>query len=246
MTDFTQFLLEHGTPVLFGVVLVEQAGLPLPAIPWLLAAGALAAVGKLSPVAAISVTVLACLISDSAWFYIGRRNGKRVLSLLGRMSLEPNRCAHRSERFLAHHAARGLLGAKFLGLPGMAIPPLAGTTGMSYRRFLFFDGVGSLLYSSCGIVLGFIFSEQLQQGVMWLRRFGVGASALVLTVIAGYIAFKLIKRKLGRLKRLAKRNAFGESAACSFPRGEALVPESAAIPCGAQLHRAMQLETENE
>ncbi len=35
MNGTTQFLVEHRTPVLFGVVLLEQAGLPLPAIPWL-------------------------------------------------------------------------------------------------------------------------------------------------------------------------------------------------------------------
>jgi membrane protein DedA with SNARE-associated domain len=229
MTDFTQFLIEHGTPVLFWVVLVEQAGLPLPAIPWLLAAGALAAVGKLNPIAAIAVSVLACLIADSTWFYIGRRNGKRVLSLLCRMSLEPDRCAQRSERFLAHHAASGLMGAKFLGWLGMIIPPLASTTGMSYRRFLVFDGIGSLLYSSCGIVLGIIFSEQLHQGMALLRRLGVGASALVLTLIAGYPTFKLIKRRLGRFELQTKRSEFEESVARSFPKGDALVRPSASI-----------------
>lgn len=229
MNDFTQFLIEHGTPVLFGVVLVEQAGLPLPAIPWLLAAGALAKVGMLNPVAAIAISVLACLIADSAWFYIGRRNGKRVSSLLCRMSLEPNRCAQRSERFLAHHAASGLMGAKFLGWLGMIIPPLAGTTGMSYRRFLVFDGIGSLLYSSCGIILGIIFSEQLHQSVTLLRRLGVGATALVLALIAGYPALKLIKWKLGSSERQAKRNEFEETVARSFPKGEALVRESASI-----------------
>ncbi len=224
MTDFTQFLIEHGTPVLFGVVLVEQAGLPLPAIPWLLAAG-----GKLNPITAVAVIVLACLIADSAWFYIGRRNGKRVLSLLCWMSLEPKRCVQRSERFLVHHAALGLLGAKFLGWLGMAIPPLAGTSGMSYRRFLVFDGMGSLLYSSCGVVSGFIFSEQLRQGVAWLRRLGVGASALMVALIVGYIAFKLIKGRLGRSERQAKPNGLETSRARSFPKEDGIVCESASI-----------------
>jgi len=195
MTDFTQFLLDHGTPVLFGIMLLGQAGLPLPAIPWLLAAGALATVGKLNPIAAIAVSVLACLIADSAWFYIGRRNGKRVLNWLCQMSQQPRHCVRRSERFLAHHAASSLLGAKFLGWPGLVITPLAGTTGMSYRRFMVWDGVGSLLYSSCGLALGALFSEQLQQGVVWLRRFGVGASTLALALIVGSIAFVLMKRK---------------------------------------------------
>ena len=50
MTDIIQFLIGHGGPVLFAVVFAEQAGLPLPSAPWLLAAGALSVDGKLSPV----------------------------------------------------------------------------------------------------------------------------------------------------------------------------------------------------
>jgi membrane protein DedA with SNARE-associated domain len=97
MSGPTQFLIEHGGPVLFGVVLLEQAGLPLPALPWLVAAGALAASGKVNPFAAVGMAILACLVADSGWFYVGRRNGKRGLGLLCRMSLEPNRCVSRSE-----------------------------------------------------------------------------------------------------------------------------------------------------
>ncbi len=112
----------------------------------------------------------------------------------------------------------------------MVIPALAGTTGMSFRRFLLLDGVGSLLYSSCGIVLGLIFCEELHQGVAWLCQLGVGASALLLTLIAGYPAFKLIKRKFRGSERQAKRNGFAESAARSFPKGDALVCENASVP----------------
>ena len=207
------------------MVLAGQAGLPLPSVPWLLAAGALAAVGELNLVAAIAVTVLACLISDSAWFYIGRRNGKRVLNWLGRMSLEPTG-ARRSEGFLARHAAAGLLGAKFLGWLGMVIPPLAGTIGMSFRRFLIFDGVGSLLYSSSGILFGFIFSKQLHQGMAVLSRLRVGASRFVLILILGYIAFKVFRWSRGKTKPQTKRNEFQQWEIQPIPQEQALVGES--------------------
>ena len=45
MEDWVGFLIEHGAAVLFLVVLAEQIGLPLPAVPFLLAAGALAGAG---------------------------------------------------------------------------------------------------------------------------------------------------------------------------------------------------------
>jgi membrane protein DedA with SNARE-associated domain len=193
MNEATHFLIEHSAPVLFGVVLLEQLGLPLPAMPWLFAAGALAATGRLEPIPAVTMTVLACLVADSAWFHIGRKKGKRVLSFLCKISLEPTCCVGRSEGFLARHAAEGLMVAKFLPWLGMVIPPLAGSVGMSYRRFLLFDGIGSMLYSSSGILLGFIFSEQLHQALALMRGLGMGAFALVLTLIVVYAVVKIMK-----------------------------------------------------
>src|SRR5207249_10460670 len=64
MNELTQFLMSHGGPVLLAIVLVEQAGLPLPSAPCLLAAGALSATGKLNPVLALAMTALACVVAD--------------------------------------------------------------------------------------------------------------------------------------------------------------------------------------
>ena len=82
MNEITSLLLKHAGSVLFLATLVEQIGLPLPAVPWLVGAGALAASGKLNPWMAIGVTFLACMIADSLWFCLGRRRGHRVLALL--------------------------------------------------------------------------------------------------------------------------------------------------------------------
>src|SRR6266516_3539204 len=87
MNEITQFLMGHGGPVLFAIVFAEQAGLPLPSAPWLLAAGTLSAGGKLNPALAIGVTELRSLIANSLWFYVGRRGGQRVLLLFCCFSL---------------------------------------------------------------------------------------------------------------------------------------------------------------
>src|SRR2546421_1511834 len=117
MNELTQFLINHGDPVLFAVVLVEQAGLPLPSAPWLLAAGALSAGGKLNAPVAIAVTALACIIADWVWFHIGRRGGPRVLGLFCRMSLAPNGCLGRTKGLFGRHGMQALVAAKFL--PGL-------------------------------------------------------------------------------------------------------------------------------
>src|ERR1051326_5368916 len=114
MNDITQFLVNHGGPVLFAIVFAEQAGLPLPSAPWLLAAGALSAGGKLNPALAIGLTSVAALLADSAWFYIGRRGGQRVLRLFCRLSLARHSCVGRTKGLFARYGLLALVVAKFL------------------------------------------------------------------------------------------------------------------------------------
>ncbi len=73
MSEATHFLISHGGPLLFGIVFLEQIGLPLPTVPWLLGAGALWAMGMMNPMVAFGATVAACLFADLIWFYLGRQ-----------------------------------------------------------------------------------------------------------------------------------------------------------------------------
>src|ERR1041384_2872871 len=172
MNDIAQFLVSHVVPVLFAIVFVEQAGLPLPAAPWLLTAGALSASGQLNPVFAIGVTVVAAMIAGTGWFYIGRRGGQRVLRLFCRLSLARNSCVGRTKGLFARHGLQALIAAKFLPGLGTVMPPLAGALGMRTSRFLLFDGLGSLVYAVFYILTGLIFHNQLQQGMVLLKQLG--------------------------------------------------------------------------
>jgi membrane protein DedA with SNARE-associated domain len=202
VNSITQFLVTNGTPLLFAIVLVEQAGLPLPAAPWLLAAGALAASGQLNLFAAVTLTALACIIPDWTWFYIGRRRGQGVSRLFCRLSLNPNNCVHRSKGLIGRRGLEALVFAKFIPGIGAVMPPLAGALGVSTTRFLFFDGLGSLLYSGSYISAGFLFHNQLQTAVAVLSDIGLSALILLLGVVVTYIALKYARRRrvLARVK----------------------------------------------
>ena len=195
MNDISQFLVAHGGPILFAVVFVEQAGLPLPSAPWLLAAGALSVSGKINPALAIGMTAVACVFADSLWFYVGRRGGNRVLRLFCRMSLAQNSCVGRTKGLFARHGLQGLVAAKFLPGLGAVMPPLAGALGVSAGQFLLFDGLGSLLYGTVYISLGFVFSNQVRQVLNVLGGPGLGALLVVLALFGAYIGFKYVQRQ---------------------------------------------------
>jgi len=219
MNELTQFLMSHGGPVLFAIVFVEQAGLPLPSAPWLLAAGALSATGKLNPVLALAMTALACVVADWIWFYVGRRGGQRVLRLFCPLSLAPNTCVGRTKSLFARHGLQALAAAKFIPGLGAVMPPLAGALGISTGRFLLLDGLGSLFYGGFYIAAGLLFHNQLQDIVAMVDQLGFNALLLALVLVPGYIVFKYVRRRRPLIGPIHHRTA-GEPEAETIEENE--------------------------
>ena len=195
MHSTLQFVLRHGYALVFLVVLAEQAGLPIPSLPILLAAGALAGQGKLALPVTLGVAVAASLISDFVWYELGRRRGHSILRLLCRISLEPDSCVRRTENLFAQRGARSLLVAKFIPGLSTASVTLAGMLRMRPWRFLAWDGTGALLWAAAFASTGFIFSAQLDRVALHAQRLGAGLFVLLLGSLAAYIAFKYRQRQ---------------------------------------------------
>lgn len=195
MTETIQFLIRHGYTVIFLFVLAEQFGLPLPAIPLLLAAGALAGTGKLSLTLVVLSAVAASLLADSCWYELGRRKGIKVLQLLCRISLEPDSCVRRTEDVFVRHGARSLLVAKFIPGINTAAPPLAGIFRMRFPRFLAYDTAGAFIWAGAFIGLGWIFSDQLEFVADKAASLGGWLLAILFGGLAGYIAWKYYQRQ---------------------------------------------------
>jgi membrane protein DedA with SNARE-associated domain len=195
MNQVTQSLIDHGGVVLFTVVLVEQVGLPLPSALWLLAAGALSASGEMNAVFAIGVSVAACLIADSLWFYVGRRGANRVLRVLCRWSPAPNSSVGRTKSLFVRHGPRGLVVAKFLPGLGTVMPPLVGALGVSGAHFLLFDSLGSFLYGAFYVFAGFFFHTQLQQLLAALKQLGFSALLSAMVLLSACVVVKCVRRR---------------------------------------------------
>jgi membrane protein DedA with SNARE-associated domain len=195
MHSTLDFLLRHGYAVLLGWVFAEQIGLPVPSLPLLLAAGALAGTHHLSFWFSLFLSVVAAVTADSIWYALGRVKGIKVLQLLCKISLEPDSCVRRTEGVFSRQGARSLLVAKFL--PGLSTvaPPLAGIFHMRLRRFLLFDGGGSILWAGTFLALGYVFSGEIER--IAERALSLGGWLMVLLVggLVSYISYKFIARQ---------------------------------------------------
>src|SRR5207245_5418615 len=114
MDDVTQFLIRYSSLVLFAVVFADQAGLPIPAVPVLLAAGALAGAGQMNLGMAVGLSVAACLVGDLIWYYLGRYRGRHVLNVLCRISFELVSCVRRTVIFFCVHGMRSFFFGKYI------------------------------------------------------------------------------------------------------------------------------------
>ena len=195
MHSTLEFVLRHGYALVFLFVFMEQAGLPIPSLPILLAVGALAGAGKLSLALALGLAVVASVIADSIWYQLGRLRGHSILSLLCRISLEPDSCVRRTENAFAQRGARSLLVAKFIPGLSTAAPPLAGMLRMRLSRFFTWDAAGALLWAAAYAGLGFIFSAQLDRVALHVQRLGSGLLVLLVGGLAAYLGFKYYQRQ---------------------------------------------------
>lgn len=195
MHDMVEIFLHYGYLVLFGWVLVEQMGLPLPSTPILLLAGTLSATHAMSLPAILIAVLAGSLIADSVWFSLGERYGGRVTRWICKFSLEAASCVRKTEDMLTRRGGRALLVAKFVpGLNTMAAP-LAGQSQMRYRDFLLYDAAGTLLWAASFVLAGRFFGVAIRRNELLLAWMGRSALALVALLVIGLIAYRIIRQQ---------------------------------------------------
>jgi membrane protein DedA with SNARE-associated domain/rhodanese-related sulfurtransferase len=161
----------------------------------LVVAGALAAQGQLPLAALFAYAVIACLIADCGWYFIGQTYGIRVLQLLCRISLEPDSCVSQTQSRFERWGINSLIIAKFV--PGLAIiaPPLAGAMRIGWLRFLALSIASAVLWVGSALVAGVLFRTQIEGLLIRLDDIGRVAALILGTALAAYVAYKWWERR---------------------------------------------------
>lgn len=184
-----------GPPVLFLLVLVQQAGVPYPVTPVLVVAGAVSAHGHLPAAAVIGLAVAAALIADLGWYTAGFRLGGRALKVLCALSLSPDSCVADTERWFGRFGTRVLVIAKFVPGLGLVSTAMAGVTRASLEGFLLYDLIGSFLWASTAVCAGVLFHDAVGDVLRVLAELGYWGIALLAAALAAFMAVKLWQRR---------------------------------------------------
>ncbi|MDE2357782.1 MAG: VTT domain-containing protein [Betaproteobacteria bacterium] len=194
MDAITEQLIAHGVPLVGLNVLLQQLGLPIPAVPTMMIAGALAVAGKLDFTQAFAISVAASLIADLAWFWAGRRYGYPVLRGLCRISLSPDTCVRQTEGIFERWGFFSVVASKFVPGFSTVAPPIAGALRMGTGAFIVASTGSAMLWVGAAMVAGAAFARQIDAALAWMEGH-VAAAALVLgALFAAYIAVKALQR----------------------------------------------------
>jgi len=232
-------LHQYGYSFVFCVVFLEQLGLPIPAAPFLLLAGAFAMDGEFSLPLVLFVAILAAFAGDAVWYMLGKKKGRSVLTLLCRISLSPDSCVRKTEESFTKRGVNSLLIAKFIPGLNTIAPPMAGMFHVSWLQFALRDLAGCLLYAIALTLPGYFFEHTIFDVTAYLESIGHALLWFTIGVIGIYLLYKYIRLKI--LQRmlykeritpleLHDRIAAGEPLTIVDLRGISQIDQSPSIP----------------
>lgn len=208
LADIRHTLQHDALTVVFVNVLLQQMGLPVPAVPTLMIAGSLAATpGQLGPL--LGAAILASVIADAAWYGAGRRFGYRLLAGLCKLSLNPASCVNQTESRFRRWGLSSLVVAKFIPGFSTVAPPIAGALAMKPAAFLAAAASGAALWAGAALGGGWALRSSVQTAIAMLEQHSGRALMLALLAAGLWLGWKLSQkyrfRQLGDIPSITPR-----------------------------------------
>jgi multidrug efflux system outer membrane protein len=196
-------IIHHAGWVLFVWVFANQSGVPVPVVPSLMAAGAVAGRGGPSCAVMLAAAGTAAVAADIVWYGVGRWRGARALSLICRLLRRPGSCAdHVGHAFRAHEVSFQFW-AQFLPELNPISAGLAGAAGVTPGRYIMIASATALAWAGTWIIAGRLLADVLGDVTGYL---GIRIVVLVALAVVALVAIRYARRNRSRT-RLVKSAA---------------------------------------
>ncbi|HEY3184663.1 MAG TPA: DedA family protein [Gaiellaceae bacterium] len=190
----SNLLLEHGLILLFALVAMESAGVPLPGETALIAAAILAERGHYSIVAVIAVAASAAIAGDNVGYWIGRKGGRALLRRAPVIHRYAERALPPSERFFRRHGAKTVFFGRFIAILRVTAAWVAGISRMPWWRFLLWNAAGGIVWAALVAVVAYVFGRAAADAI---GRYGLlGAAAIVVIAVIAFVALRVWRNRV--------------------------------------------------
>jgi len=181
-------LIEHhqswALVLLFLLIAVESAGLPLPGETALVAAGVLASQGKLSIEAVIPVAAAAAIVGDNCGYWLGREGGRPLLERWSIVSRHAQKVLPRAERLFAKHGGKTVFFGRFIAVLRITAAWMAGISHMTWWRFLLYNAAGGILWAT---LIGLVAYYSGQAAADAIQTYGLYAAGVIVLATVGIV-----------------------------------------------------------
>lgn len=194
MQEFTHLIESYGLLLIFAVVLLDEIGLPVPSLPALVAAGAIARNGHFSLPALIGAALAGALLADILWYWAALRLGRRILAILCRISLAPDSCVRQTESLFNRVGPWSLVFARYVPAFTNIAVAMAAVLRLRLPLFLSLNLAGGFLYYGMAALLGALFHRAVGDVLHTMAAFGVISIVAVAAAFAIYIVLRWWER----------------------------------------------------
>jgi len=187
---------DYGLFVLFLLIAMESAGIPLPGETALVTAGVLASRGKLDIVAVIVVAAVAAIVGDNVGYWIGRLGGRRLLERWAWLDRHASRALPWSERFFKRHGAKTIFLGRFIAVLRVTAAWLAGISRMPWWRFFFWNAAGGICWAALVALVAYYAGEAAGKAI---ERYGlIGGGVTIVLLVIGLVVGRHVRRRMLR------------------------------------------------
>ena len=189
----THLIKTVGLPLLFVVVGLESAGIPLPGETALIIAAVLAQKGHFNIAAVIAVAAAGAIVGDNGGYWAARIGGRRLLQRWGRIARWSDKALPRAERFFERHGGKTVFIGRFIAFLRITAAWLAGLSGMSWWRFFFWNAAGGICWACLVGLVAYYTSRAAAEAI---GRYGliVGGGA-ILALVLGFFAYRFWRER---------------------------------------------------
>jgi membrane protein DedA with SNARE-associated domain len=185
---------DYGLFLLFLLIAIESAGIPLPGETALVAAGVLASRGDMNIVAVIAVAATGAILGDNVGYLAGRLGGRKLLQRWAPLERHASRVLPWSERFFDRHGPKTVFLGRFIAVLRVTAAWLAGISRMRWWVFFLWNAAGGVCWA---VAVGLVAYYAGRAAGEAIGRYGlIAGGAIVVLLVIGAFVFRFIRRRM--------------------------------------------------
>jgi membrane protein DedA with SNARE-associated domain len=193
----TNFVTDHGLPLLFLVVMVESFGIPLPGETALIAFGVLASEGHYSIASVIAVAAAGAIVGDNLGYWlIGRVGGRALFARWHWLSQYSDRVLPRTESLMARYGGAAVFFGRFVAILRYTVAWVAGLSRMPWWRFLFWNAAGAVCWATAVGLTAYYGGKAVADAI---ARYGLYAGIVIaVAIVIGWVVVRFVRTRVER------------------------------------------------